>query len=176
MSAALSAKTFTVQFRFHGDLSFFLPRENRGAAITKTLREKTSVKDAIESCGIPHPEVDLIRCDDVAVPFEHSLTKNALVDVYGLTDSPANPEAWAAVAVMVYTALIAFWMVSRIPMFSFKKMRVSRHAAVPLLIAAGLLAVLAVKDLWLLVAGLTLVYLGTFPLSVVSQARIYRKN
>src|SRR5436190_8778601 len=91
MSAALSAKTFTVRFRFHGDLSFFLPRENRGAAITKTLREKTSVKDAIESCGVPHPEVDLIRCDDVPVPFEHSLTKDALVDVYGLTDSPANP-------------------------------------------------------------------------------------
>ena len=90
MSAALSEKAFTIRFRFHGDLSFFLPRENRGTAITKTLREKTSVKDAIESCGVPHPEVDLIRCDDVPVPFEHSLTKGALVDVYGLTDSPAK--------------------------------------------------------------------------------------
>jgi len=91
MSAALLVTTFTLRFHFHGDLSFFLPRENRGSEITKTLHEKTSVKDAIESCGVPHPEVDLIRCDDVAVPFEHSLTKNALVDVYGLTDSPATP-------------------------------------------------------------------------------------
>jgi uncharacterized protein len=90
MSAALSAKAFTVRFRFHGDLSFFLPRENRGAAIVKTLHEKTSVKDAIESCGVPHPEVDLMCCDGVAVPFEHSLTRDAIVDVHGLTDSPAK--------------------------------------------------------------------------------------
>src|SRR5436190_2608423 len=71
MSAALSGQTFTVRLRFHGDLSCFLPKENRGAAITKTLREKTSVKDVIESCGVPHPEVDLICCDGVAVCFEH---------------------------------------------------------------------------------------------------------
>ena len=91
MSAALSAKAFTVSFRFHGDLSFFLPKENRETAIAKTLHEKTSVKDAIESCGVPHPEVDLIYCDGVAVPFEYLLTEGAVVDVHGLTDSPAKP-------------------------------------------------------------------------------------
>ena len=90
MRAALSAKAFAVCFRFHGDLSFFLPRENRGTAIVKTLHEKTSVKDAIESCGVPHPEVDLIYCDGVAVPFEHLLTEDAVVDVHGLTDSPVK--------------------------------------------------------------------------------------
>jgi len=90
MSAALSAKAFTVSFRFHGDLSFFLPKENRGTAIAKTLYEKTSVKDAIESCGVPHPEVDLIYCDGGAVPFEHLLTEDAVVDVHGLTDSPVK--------------------------------------------------------------------------------------
>src|SRR5438128_11660554 len=90
MSAALSVKMFTVRFRFHGDLSCFLARENRVAAIEKTLHEKTSVKDAIESCGVPHPEVDLIYCDGVAVPFEHPLTRDAIVDVHGLTDSPAK--------------------------------------------------------------------------------------
>ena len=91
MSVAFFSQAFTARFRFHGHLSFFLPRENRGAALTRTLREKTSVKDAIESCGVPHPEVDLINCDDVAVPFEYSLTRDATIDVYGLTDSPAKP-------------------------------------------------------------------------------------
>ena len=91
MSAALFAKAFTVRLRFHSDLSFFLPGENRGAAIVKTLHEKTSVKDAIESCGVPHPEVDLICCDGVAVSFEHSLTRDAVVEVHGLTASPAKP-------------------------------------------------------------------------------------
>jgi uncharacterized protein with PIN domain len=80
-----------VVLHFHDDLSFFLRREDRGRAITKTLREKTSVKDAIESRGVPHPEVDLIYCDGVAVPFEHPLTADAIVHVHGVTDSPAKP-------------------------------------------------------------------------------------
>jgi CDP-diacylglycerol--serine O-phosphatidyltransferase len=92
-------------------------------------------------------------------------------------DSAAHPDFWVAMVVVLYTALIAYWMVSRIPMFSFKKMRVNRRAVVPLLIAAALVAVpLAVKDLWLLIAGLAVVYLLTFPASLISQSRIYRKS
>ena len=33
------------------------------------MREKTSVKDVIESCGVPHPEVDLILLDNAAGRF-----------------------------------------------------------------------------------------------------------
>ncbi|PYI93130.1 MAG: twitching motility protein PilT [Verrucomicrobia bacterium] len=91
MNVALSANAFTVRFYFHGSLSFFLRREDRAEPITKYLREKTSVKDAIESCGVPHPEVDLICCDGQAVPFEHCLIADAIVDVHGVIDSPAKP-------------------------------------------------------------------------------------
>src|SRR2546421_12913507 len=91
MTVVVSANAFTVRFHFHGDLFFFLRREDRGRTIAKTLREKTSVKDAIESLGVPHPEVDLVCCDGVAVPFEYSLTADAVVDVHGVIDSPAKP-------------------------------------------------------------------------------------
>ena len=91
MSVAVSANAFTVRFRFHGDLLFFLRRGHRGRTLTKTLREKTSVKDAIESLGVPHPEIDLICCDGIAMPFEYSLIADAVVDVYGVIDSPAQP-------------------------------------------------------------------------------------
>jgi uncharacterized protein len=91
VSVALSAKPFTVRCHFHGDLSFFLPRETRGKPVTKVLREKTSVKDAIESCGVPHPEVDLICCDGERVTFEYCLTSDAIVEVHGVVDSPAKP-------------------------------------------------------------------------------------
>jgi uncharacterized protein with PIN domain len=84
---------FTVRFRFYGDLPFFLgSRPRQAGPIEKHLHEKTSVKDAIESCGVPHTEVDLICCDGLAVPFEHSLTKDAIVHVHGVTDSPADPH------------------------------------------------------------------------------------
>lgn len=89
---ALSAKPFTVRLRFHGDLSFFLPGHRPGDPIERILREKTSVKDAIESCGVPHPEVDLIRSDGIAVPLENCLVADARVDVYGVIDSPAAAD------------------------------------------------------------------------------------
>jgi len=82
---------FVIELRFHGDLGFFLPKQNRKRAITKTLHEKTSVKDCVESCGVPHPEIDLICCDGISVSFEYALTRDATVDVYGVADSPAEP-------------------------------------------------------------------------------------
>jgi uncharacterized protein len=91
MSVALLAKPFTVRCHFHGDLSFFLPRESRGRPITKILGEKTSVKDAIESFGVPHPEVDLICCNGHPVSFEYCLVADAIVDVHGVVASPAKP-------------------------------------------------------------------------------------
>jgi uncharacterized protein with PIN domain len=52
---------FTVELRFHGDLSRFLAGRWRGEnAVSRELKEKASTKDVIESCGIPHGEVDLI--------------------------------------------------------------------------------------------------------------------
>lgn len=88
----LSAQPFTIQLRFYGDLGYFLPKQNRERAITKTLQEKTSVKDCTESCGVPHPEIDLICCEGLPVPFEYALTRDATVDVYGVADSPAKPK------------------------------------------------------------------------------------
>jgi uncharacterized protein with PIN domain len=89
VSVALSDKTFNVRFHFHGGLAFFLRKEQPDLTIEKILREKTSVKDAIESCGVPHPEVDFIRCDGVAVGFEHRLTDQSTLEVYGVGDPPA---------------------------------------------------------------------------------------
>ncbi len=48
----------------------------------RSLSEKTSIKDVIEACGVPHPEVDLILCDGVPVGFAHQLTRDASVEVY----------------------------------------------------------------------------------------------
>lgn len=58
---------FTVELVFHGDLSRFLAGRWRGEeTVLRELKEKASVKDVIESCGIPHGEVDLIaRLDPV---------------------------------------------------------------------------------------------------------------
>ena len=59
---------FTVGLRFHGDLvSFLASRWRGGTEVLRELKEKSSAKDVIESCGIPHGEVDLIAELDAAV-------------------------------------------------------------------------------------------------------------
>src|SRR5438552_2648262 len=72
---------FTVRLNFHGDLNFFLGSRTRSGRIERILSEKTSVKDVIESCGVPHPEVDLILVNGRAVAFDYGVEYTAEVDV-----------------------------------------------------------------------------------------------
>jgi uncharacterized protein len=75
-------KPFTVRLRFHGDLNVFLRSKAGDAVIERRLAEKTSIKDVIESCGVPHPEVDLILVDEQTVGFDHTLASDTKVEVF----------------------------------------------------------------------------------------------
>src|SRR5688572_18686816 len=83
MSVALSPNEFTVRLHFHGDLSFFL-RSGQGQppTVEKRLSEKTSVKDVIESSGVPHTEVDLIVVNEAPVDFTYQLLTDEEIDVF----------------------------------------------------------------------------------------------
>jgi uncharacterized protein len=74
-------KPFTVQLRFHGDLNVFLALKTVDR-IKRELAEKTSVKDIIESCGVPHPEVNLILVGNTPVGFDHTITDDTNVEVF----------------------------------------------------------------------------------------------
>jgi uncharacterized protein with PIN domain len=71
---------FRVALTFHGDLSFFL--RSKTAAIERDLTERTSIKDAIEACGVPHTEVDLVLVEGKPVNFAAILIQDTVVDVY----------------------------------------------------------------------------------------------
>ena len=75
-------KPFKVRLRFHGDLNVFLGSKAGDAVIERRLAEKTSIKDIIESCGVPHPEVDLFLVDEQTVGFDHTLANDAKVEVF----------------------------------------------------------------------------------------------
>lgn len=77
-------KLFTVRLQFHGDLNIFLGPKASDAVIERQLAEKTSIKDVIESCGVPHPEVDLILIDKQPVGFNYTLTSDAKVEVFSV--------------------------------------------------------------------------------------------
>jgi uncharacterized protein len=75
-------KSFAVRLNFHGGLQFFLGSKTPGTPIERNLREKASVKDVIESCGVPHPEVDLILVDGEPVDFAFCIVGDAKIEVY----------------------------------------------------------------------------------------------
>jgi hypothetical protein len=82
LESSIDVRPFSVRLSFHGDLDFFLPSRTRRKDITRSLSEKTSVKDAIEACGVPHPEVDFIVVNGKEVDFDYGVMNDAEIEVY----------------------------------------------------------------------------------------------
>lgn len=81
-------RPFAVQLEFHSDLPFFL--KSRRPKIRRQLKERTSVKDVIEACGVPHTEVDLILMNGKPIGFDEILTQDAVVDAHGIDSNPVT--------------------------------------------------------------------------------------
>jgi len=102
----IDVKSFTVRLRFYGDLDFFLPSKTRGGRVGRHLSEKTSVKDVIESCGIPHTEIDLIFVNGEPVDFDYLIAADAEIEVYppGIHSSYFREKRLQADAIMAFVA------------------------------------------------------------------------
>jgi uncharacterized protein with PIN domain len=83
---------FTIRLTFRGDLGFFRGSRPGGKIVERTLGEKTSVKDVIESCAVPHPEIGLILGDGQPVNFAHVVEKDGMLDVYPVRSLPTQLE------------------------------------------------------------------------------------
>jgi uncharacterized protein with PIN domain len=86
--SSINVKPFTVRLNFHGDLDFFLSSKAGSGVIERRLTEKTSIKDVVESCGVPHPEIDVILVNDRAVGFNHTVSEDVKVDVFPVGVDP----------------------------------------------------------------------------------------
>src|SRR6266480_5615001 len=85
----IDVDAFTIRLNLHGDLDFFVRSGARSRPIERSLNEKTSVKDAIESFGVPHPEVDVILVNGEPVDFDYALANDADIELYPVaTSSP----------------------------------------------------------------------------------------
>src|SRR6266550_7614757 len=82
--------SFLVRLNFHGDLSFFLRPKRRPEIIERRLSEKTSVKDVIEACGVPHPEIDLILVNGQPVDFDYEIASSADIELYPVGARPTT--------------------------------------------------------------------------------------
>lgn len=71
-----------IELRFYAELRDLLPRRHRDGRISHVPIETQSVKDLIESYGVPHTEVDVILVDGASVAFDHRPRAGARVAVY----------------------------------------------------------------------------------------------
>jgi uncharacterized protein len=71
-----------VEVRFYAQLNDFLLPSQQARQLTWNFEVPGSVKDMIESLGVPHTEVDLILANGEPVDFDHRLQDGDKIAVY----------------------------------------------------------------------------------------------
>ncbi|MCX6152189.1 MAG: twitching motility protein PilT [Ignavibacteriales bacterium] len=74
-------------FRFYEELNDFLPAEKRKIKFTHEFIDQTSIKDMIESLGVPHTQIDLILVNSCSVDFEYLVQDKDDISVYPVFES-----------------------------------------------------------------------------------------
>jgi len=76
-----------VYLRFYEELKDFLPEEKRKKRFVHNYIDRTTVKDLIESLGVPHTEVDLILVNGNSVGFDYLINDGDDISVYPVFES-----------------------------------------------------------------------------------------
>lgn len=74
-------------FRFYEELNDFLPEEQRKVEFEHHFDRRASVKDMIESLGVPHTEIELILVNGKSVDFTCLVEDGNHISVYPVFES-----------------------------------------------------------------------------------------
>ena len=74
-------------FRFYEELNDFLVPERYKRTFAHIFHRRASVKDMIESFGVPHTEVELILANDKSVDFSYIVRDGDRIAVYPMFES-----------------------------------------------------------------------------------------
>jgi uncharacterized protein with PIN domain/sulfur carrier protein ThiS len=74
-------------FRFYAELNDLLPPERRFVAFEHPCDGQSTVKDTIESLGVPHTEVDLILVNGESADFSRRVQPGDRISVYPVFES-----------------------------------------------------------------------------------------
>jgi len=81
---------YRVTLDLNGNLVEFLPKARRDRVVPCSFRSKRSVKDLLESNGVPHTEVDTILADGKAVGFDYLVQDGDRLEVFPATEFPQS--------------------------------------------------------------------------------------
>lgn len=76
-----------VHIRFYEELNDFIPQHRQKRWQEYTFAWKDTVRNALESFGVPHTEVDLVLVNGESVSFEKELSDGDTISVYPVFES-----------------------------------------------------------------------------------------
>lgn len=76
-----------VTCRFYEELNDFLPYHQRKKEFIHKYKGNPSIKDLIESLGVPHTEIELILVNSESVNFYYQVKNNDRISVYPMFES-----------------------------------------------------------------------------------------
>lgn len=87
-------------------------------------------------------------------------------------------EGWASSWLLnaVFVVFVAVMMVSRVPTYSIKRVRIKPEMVLPILLVASVVIIGLVVESWLTLSVIGLLYLGSIPFSVLSARRLQRRE
>ena len=71
-----------IYLRFYEELNDFLPKNKKKVRFEHQYIDRASVKDVIESFGVPHTEIDLILVNGKSVRFDYLINDGDDISVY----------------------------------------------------------------------------------------------
>ena len=74
-------------FRFYEELNDFLPVDRRKQAFTLQFTDAVPVRHGIETCGVPHTEIEVILVNGVSVDLEHRICDGDRISIYPVFES-----------------------------------------------------------------------------------------
>ncbi len=74
-------------FRFYEELNDFIPASRKKQVFSHSFHGNPSVKDVIESLGVPHVEVDMILVNGKSVSFSYKVMDADHVSIYPVFES-----------------------------------------------------------------------------------------
>jgi uncharacterized protein with PIN domain len=77
----------TATLRFYAELNDFLPPDRRQRDWTLEISTRTPARHLIETCGVPHTEVELIVRDGESIDLETPVGDGARIAVYPMFES-----------------------------------------------------------------------------------------
>lgn len=89
----MNVEHYQAYFRLYAELNDHLPAGRQYKTLEKAFIVRSTVKDMIESFGVPHTEVDLVIANDRSVDFSYIVQPNDRIAVYPMFESlDVTPE------------------------------------------------------------------------------------